>query len=780
MKLMLLHFLQALRSMRRNFLQTFLSWIGLVIGLSAFVFGYNWYWYETNYDSPSAVGETVYAVYSKDADRQIYNYSCPNPMYYLLRDTLSGVKEAALFGGGSYPSEMWDEENRDLMKMNPIVSVASPELLSFMNIKMLTGDARTALNRKDAIVLSREAAFSIFKRENVAGEVLKLKFEPEKESRVFTVTGVAEIPEHSSIGFQLLISMENLGESALSNWNNYTSLVCFKTDNIAKIKQGLASRSYFNPSFSATTLSDTHFLDWKSSRWEGLMYPLIFLGISALLLFSALFNYSSILTTQFMGRFQEYRLRISLGGTFLNNLFWLYGEVLILFILSAFGSGFILELVKYSSREYYFNMTLLNTFYKILPFYLLGLGVVALLPVYSLHRTYQRSLEGKKNIRSIHTGMLSVQMLVCACFAFLFVNTCRQFYFMTHASLGFNHERVIRLFTRDTPFNSALNESLLQELRSYETGCIEDVVGLPSSIFQSRQYGGAALTRDNNEEESVKMAAITVPPKAFHFFGIHPTTGTIYGQEESGGRKQVMLNKDAAEMIQYTPDSKAQLSINGQPIEVTGVVDFYARTFHEKKQFPVLYFFTDREADGVNHEVIFVRYKKGKYEEAMQLIRTLLEKRQIPLEHLELSGMDTYITQFYEEESWMMKLASAIFGSSILITLFGLFSQISYILRKERKFIAIRRIFGADHWVLCRKYLRNYVLLILISCILMFPVAIYFLHIWLMNYRSHINVGWFESFWIGGLLVLLVVLVVSFCLRNASRENPADVMKDGY
>ena len=119
MKLIRLHFLQALRNMRRNFLQTCLSWIGLVIGLSAFVFGYNWYWYETNYDSPAVIGETVYAVYCKNAEnQQLYNFSCPYPMYHVLRDTIPGVKEAALIGGSRYVTEIQDEENRDLKKEN--------------------------------------------------------------------------------------------------------------------------------------------------------------------------------------------------------------------------------------------------------------------------------------------------------------------------------------------------------------------------------------------------------------------------------------------------------------------------------------------------------------------------------------------------------------------------------------------------------------------------------------------------------------------------------------
>lgn len=84
--------------------------------------------------------------------------------------------------------------------------------------------------------------------------------------------------------------------------------------------------------------------------------------------------------------------------------------------------------------------------------------------------------------------MLFVQVVARSLFIFVFINAYRQFHFMKHANLGFNYERVIRLFTQDAPSDPPLIESILSELRNHQEGYIKDVVSSPSSIFQSRQY----------------------------------------------------------------------------------------------------------------------------------------------------------------------------------------------------------------------------------------------------------------------------------------------------
>ena len=771
MKLIGLHLLQALRHMQRNYLQTFLSLTGLVIGLTSFAFGFNWFWYETHYDSFRPDYRNIHMVCNHNQGQQWNNFSQPYPMYEFLRDSIPGITDAAILGSASV-DHMSDMNDRNLFAQNYDIGVANPGFLKLLGVKLLHGDAETALGRIDGIVVTQRMANKIFQRENVVGENLKIS--QNNTIRIFTITGVAEDRyQQTAITFDGLISLDNIPENLRNDWYNYSPQVFFKTTDIHGADQRLRARLvndkriFFTAPFTQRRA--------VNSIWDYLAYPTCALTVSFLLLISALFNYAAILTAQFIGRFREYKLRIGLGSTFTNNLLWLYSEVCIMCILMILGSGMLLNTISVWSDLKVINSTLFRTYAYLVPVCSILLFLSALYPVFYLRHAYFRAYKGKKQVKSGKAGMLFVQVLVCSLFIFVFINAYRQFHFMTHANLGFNYERVIRLFTRDAPFNQLLIESVLGELRSHQGGCIEDVVASPSSIFQSRQYQGSALSWKEGDE-TVRTAAIRVPPQVFHFFGIRPVSGKIY-ENGAGGMERIMLNKDAADLIHYSPDIRTNLLNYGKPVEVTGVVNFYSRSFQTKESNPVIYYYTEKEADSFNHEVMFVRYRKSQYAEAMQLIQDVLGKRQIPAEGLELSNMDTYITDFYKQEALMLRILSIMFTGSILITLLGVLSQISYTLRMHRKFIAVRRIFGATYIDLCRKYLRDYVLLTCTACIIILPVGYYLITQWLQSYRSPVSVGLFECLCISGLLVVLVSFIILIRLWRALYENPSRVIK---
>lgn len=775
MKLFYLHLLQALRNMQRNYLQTFLSLVGLTIGLSSLAFGFNWFWYETHYDSFRPDYRNIHLVCNHNQRADWFNYSQPYPMFNLLRDSFPGVTDVAIMGGGSV-ERLTDLNDENLFAQNFDISVTDPGFLKFMGVELLYGDAETALNRVDGIVVTQRMANQIFQRENVLGEALKIKRYGVPDTRIYTITGVAEdCYTHTAIPFDGLMSFENIPEENRQDWDNYNPVVFFKAVNVPDVDRRLRRRFVNGKSiFFAIPFTQ---MRATGGLWDQLKYPVCALVVSFLLFASALFNYIAILTTQFISRFREYKLRICLGSTFGRNLLWLYSEVSVMCVLTILGAGMLLEVIAAWSDMTEINSSLFRTFVRLAPAYCILLIVAALYPAVYLRHTYRRSFSGQQQVRSGKAGMLLVQMLVCALFIFVFVNAYRQFYYMTHTNLGFRYERVIRLFTRDNPpFNAPLIESILQELRSRGGSCIEEVVSSPSSIFQSRQYQGVNLSWEEQDGEAARSAAIHVPPQVFRFFGIRPVAGKIYEREVENGIEQIMLNKDAAELIRYPAADGVRLLGNGRPVAVAGVVDFYARNFRDGA-FPVVYRYTEKEAESFNHEVMFIRYKKDRYDETMQLVEAVLRDRQIPLENLEIGSMDAYIAEFYAQEAHMIKMLSMMFVGSILITLLGVLSQITYTLRMHRRFIAVRCVFGATYIDLCRRYLRDYILLAVLACTVAIPAGYHFISNWLQSYRSSVGVGWFECFWIGGVLVVLVAAIILIRLWKALNENPSQVIR---
>jgi ABC-type antimicrobial peptide transport system permease subunit len=85
---------------------------------------------------------------------------------------------------------------------------------------------------------------------------------------------------------------------------------------------------------------------------------------------------------------------------------------------------------------------------------------------------------------------------------------------------------------------------------------------------------------------------------------------------------------------------------------------------------------------------------------------------------------------------------------AIFISCLGLFGLAAYIAEQRTKEIGIRKVLGASVqqvWLLLSK---DFIVLVLISCLIAVPVSFYFLHNWLLKYDYRINIGAGILFWV--------------------------------
>ena len=76
-----------------------------------------------------------------------------------------------------------------------------------------------------------------------------------------------------------------------------------------------------------------------------------------------------------------------------------------------------------------------------------------------------------------------------------------------------------------------------------------------------------------------------------------------------------------------------------------------------------------------------------------------------------------------------------------LFPVLGLFGLAAYVAEQRTKEIGIRKVLGASVqqvWLLLSK---DFIVLVLISCLIAAPISYYFLHNWLMNYDYRISIG---------------------------------------
>jgi putative ABC transport system permease protein len=114
---------------------------------------------------------------------------------------------------------------------------------------------------------------------------------------------------------------------------------------------------------------------------------------------------------------------------------------------------------------------------------------------------------------------------------------------------------------------------------------------------------------------------------------------------------------------------------------------------------------------------------------------------------------------------------------AIFISCLGLFALASFVAEQRRKEIGIRKVLGASGISLWRMLSKDFVILVVISCLIAIPVAYYFLHNWLQNYQYRTEISWwiFAIVAVGAMLITL--LTVSFQAIKAAVVNPVNSLR---
>ena len=138
---------------------------------------------------------------------------------------------------------------------------------------------------------------------------------------------------------------------------------------------------------------------------------------------------------------------------------------------------------------------------------------------------------------------------------------------------------------------------------------------------------------------------------------------------------------------------------------------------------------------------------------------------------------DEQYAKKFTSEVRIGKLSSVFAILAIFISCLGLFGLASFVAEQRTKEIGIRKIVGASVYSLWGMLSKDFVVLVVISCVIAIPLAYYYLNSWLQQYEYRTEI----PFWIfvvtvfGALMVTL--LTVSFQAIKAARMNPVKSLR---
>ncbi len=139
--------------------------------------------------------------------------------------------------------------------------------------------------------------------------------------------------------------------------------------------------------------------------------------------------------------------------------------------------------------------------------------------------------------------------------------------------------------------------------------------------------------------------------------------------------------------------------------------------------------------------------------------------------------VDEAFGEKFRAEERIGKLSSCFAALAIFISCLGLLGMASFVAEQRTKEIGIRKVLGASVAGLWALLSKEFVLLVLLSCIIAVPLAWYYLNEWLANYDYRISIGWTVFVLASALALVITLATVSWQAIKAALANPVKALR---
>jgi putative ABC transport system permease protein len=248
--------------------------------------------------------------------------------------------------------------------------------------------------------------------------------------------------------------------------------------------------------------------------------------------------------------------------------------------------------------------------------------------------------------------------------------------------------------------------------------------------------------------------------------------GRSFSRDFPTDSNAVILNESALKMIGYKDPLGKTMKLGNQTLTIIGITE---NILMENPFEPVgpeaILFVPD------NFSNLFIRPKSGADTKKVIAAMTPLFEKYNPSLPFEYHFVDEDFNRKFINESHVGKLAGIFAGLAIFISCLGLFGLAAFMAERRIKEIGIRKVLGASVANLWLLLSREFVLLVVLACIIASPIALWLMKDWLQKYDYRINInGWI--FILTGLVAVIIALItVSTQAVKAALTNPVKSLR---
>jgi hypothetical protein len=274
-------------------------------------------------------------------------------------------------------------------------------------------------------------------------------------------------------------------------------------------------------------------------------------------------------------------------------------------------------------------------------------------------------------------------------------------------------------------------------------------------------------------DESVNIGSVWVSGSYFKALGMKIVAGRDFSADIHADSAGVIVNEATIRRIGLKNPIGRMVTwnCNGTPVRILGVVKDALMESPFKPVAPAIFYHSDW-----GNSLLYRLSAHVKTEDALPVLAKLFEKYN-PAYPWSYHFVDEVYSQKFNLEVLVGKLAGIFAALAILISCLGLFGLAAYVAEQRTREIGIRKVLGASVSQLWMLLSKDFLLLVVVSCVIASPIALYFLHNWLQQYDYRISIGPGVFVLAAAAAILITLLTVSFQSIRAALANPVESMR---
>jgi putative ABC transport system permease protein len=542
-----------------------------------------------------------------------------------------------------------------------------------------------------------------------------------------------------------------------------------------------------NVKFRLVALNDMHFesdLQHSAFLHGNRTMVNIFIVLGILLLVTACINYVNLTTARASIRSKEVSIRKIVGAGRLH----LFGQFMSESLLVSFLALIFSLLLVQSTIPWFSSFTDKNfaapltsgtvwaimSLTLVISFLLNGLYPAALLSSFQPINVFR----GKNILNFKDTGirkvLVVVQFTISVALIMGTIVIYTQLNYIQKLDPGYNRSQI---FTFSIPwkilgFDAKKRESKLNAIKHdlLQQSAIKDVSMAGGELVNfTGQSSGGFDWAGRPKDFDPAFACLRVDINFQKMMGMKVKEGRWFNSDLSD-KHNVLLNETAVELLNIPKPLIGQRFVHqGDTGVIIGVLkDFHYRSLHDKIGPMVV----SRDDEGT----FYVKTSAGQNQAAILATQKVWQQfvSDVPFK---FDFMDESYNSLYKTEQQSSVLITLFAVIAVVVSALGLLGLSAFAAEQKVKEIGIRKVLGASIQHIVSMLSIDFLKMVIIACIIAFPIAWWAMNKWLEGFAYRINVYWWIFGAAGFIALIIAFATISFESFKAAAANPVKSLR---